>query len=66
VTASADRPRIILATAHPAKFREVVEPVLGRDVPLPPSLAARLAHAPQSTRIAPALGALADTLAGLG
>lgn len=30
---------IFLATAHPAKFQEVLEPVLGRKVPLPPALA---------------------------
>lgn len=33
---------IVLATAHPAKFREVVEPILGRRIPLPQSLADRL------------------------
>jgi threonine synthase len=33
---------VFLATAHPAKFREVVEPALGREVPLPPPLAALL------------------------
>lgn len=35
-------PGIFLSTAHPAKFREVVEPVLGRPIPLPPPLAAAL------------------------
>ncbi len=30
---------IFLATAHPAKFKEVLEPVLGREIPLPPALA---------------------------
>lgn len=30
---------VFLATAHPAKFREVLEPVLGREIPLPPALA---------------------------
>jgi threonine synthase len=29
---------IFLATAHPAKFNEALEPVLGRAVPLPPAL----------------------------
>lgn len=33
---------IVLATAHPAKFREVVEPVVERPVPLPRRLAERL------------------------
>jgi threonine synthase len=30
---------VFLATAHPAKFREVVEPAIGQTVPLPPVLA---------------------------
>jgi threonine synthase len=30
---------IFLATAHPAKFKEVLEPVLEREIPLPSSLA---------------------------
>lgn len=33
-----------VATAHPAKVPEVVEPLLGESVPLPPSLAAMLAR----------------------
>jgi len=32
-------PWVIVATAHPAKFPEVVEPVIGVSVPLPPALA---------------------------
>ena len=35
----ADAAGVFLATAHPAKFREVVEPAIGREVPLPPVLA---------------------------
>jgi threonine synthase len=33
---------VFLATAHPAKFREVVEPAIGESVPLPPVLAAAI------------------------
>jgi threonine synthase len=33
---------VFLATAHPAKFREVVEPAIGEPVPLPASLAEAL------------------------
>jgi threonine synthase len=29
---------LFLATAHPAKFKEALEPVLGREIPLPPAL----------------------------
>jgi len=34
----AGAPRIVLATAHPAKFPDVVHSVIGREVPLPPGL----------------------------
>ena len=34
--AAPDSPRIVLATAHPAKFGDVVAPVLGRDLPCRP------------------------------
>ena len=34
----------VVSTAHPAKFPEVVEPLIGREVPLPPALAAMLAR----------------------
>ena len=30
---------LFLATAHPAKFKESLEPVLGREIPLPEALA---------------------------
>jgi len=29
---------LFLSTAHPAKFKEALEPVLGREIPLPPAL----------------------------
>ena len=38
-TASGSGPGVFLATAHPAKFREVVEPAIGQAIPLPPPLA---------------------------
>jgi threonine synthase len=39
-----DRVGIFLATAHPAKFSEIVEPVLGRPVEMPGPLAEALAQ----------------------
>jgi threonine synthase len=35
---------VFVATAHPAKFREVVEPAIGQSVPLPPVLAEAMAR----------------------
>jgi threonine synthase len=35
-----DGPIVVLATAHPAKFREVIEPVIDASVELPESLRA--------------------------
>ena len=39
LAADAEAQGVFVATAHPAKFREVVEPAIGRPVPLPPALA---------------------------
>ena len=35
-------PGVVLATAHPAKFAETVEPLIGAEIPLPPALSRRL------------------------
>jgi threonine synthase len=53
---------LFLATAHPAKFREVVEPLIARPVQLPEALAATLSQKKAAVRIAPVLDALADLL----
>ncbi len=57
----ADRPGavgVFLATAHPGKFRETVEPVIGHSVPLPPALETCLGREPVSVHIGPSLSAL--------
>jgi threonine synthase len=57
------RPHFFMATAHPAKFREVVEPVIGQDVPLPAALAEALARPRIVQRLAtPTLSELAKLL----
>ncbi len=53
---------VFLATAHPAKFREVVEPAIGKTVPLPEALAATLGRPRFVERIGPTLGELANLL----
>lgn len=53
---------VIVATAHPAKFREIVEPLIGRAVPIPDSLE-RLHERPSSKEpLAPQLEALRRAL----
>jgi threonine synthase len=39
-----EAPWTLVATAHPAKFESVVEPLAGRPLPVPPALAAMLAR----------------------
>ena len=53
---------LFLATAHPAKFRDVVQPVIKRDVPLPDPLAETLARKKAVQRIRPELGELSKLL----
>jgi len=44
---------ILIATAHPAKFREIVEPVIGVEIELPERLAVHLEKERQVTTIEP-------------
>lgn len=51
-----------VATAHPAKFQEVVEPLIGSDVPLPDALAVMLAKPSHADAIADDADALKQDL----
>jgi threonine synthase len=51
---------VFLATAHPAKFREVVEPAIGETVCLPPTLADAIARPRRSARLGVDYPALVD------
>src|SRR6185437_808839 len=42
---------VVVATAHPAKFREIVEPLIGRDIALPESLAKLFARPSECAEI---------------
>ncbi len=55
---------IFLATAHPAKFAEIVEPIIGRAVEKPPPLAQALARPRHIIRIEPTLAAVTGMLDG--
>ena len=57
-----DQPWLVAATAHPAKFNEVVEPIIGRTVPLPPALEALLNRPSRAEPLAADFDALAAVL----
>ncbi len=44
-------PKIVLATAHPAKFKDIVEPTIGGIVPLPATLAEVLLKRKKSIKV---------------
>ncbi len=53
---------LVLGTAHPAKFAETVEPLIGRTVAVPPSLQRALERTGPVPSIGPRLADLADLL----
>lgn len=53
---------ILVATAHPAKFETIVEPLIGATVPLPDELAGILSRPSRSVSIAPELDALVEAM----
>ena len=53
---------VVVATAHPAKFREIVEPLIGRTIPVPETLAKLFARPVECTEIEADLGALRAAL----
>jgi threonine synthase len=55
-------PWTVVATAHPAKFESVVEPLVGHPVEVPPALAAMLARSARAEPLAAADTALRNWL----
>ena len=53
---------ILVATAHPAKFETIVEPLIGETVPLPEELAEILARPSRAVSIDPDLDAVATAM----
>ena len=53
---------ILVATAHPAKFETIVEPLIGAQVPLPPELEEILSRPASAVRIQADLASLAAAL----
>jgi threonine synthase len=56
------RPWYVCATAHPAKFDTIVEPLVGRAVAVPESLRVLLDRPASFVRLRPGVGALAEAL----
>jgi len=59
---SSSSPVIVAATAHPAKFPEIIEQAIGVKIPLPQSLQEALQRPRQSTKIAPLFSELESLL----
>jgi threonine synthase len=59
----AERPWIACATAHPYKFADVVEPLIGATIAPPPALAAILSRETRKSEIPATLDALAAAIA---
>ena len=57
-----DEPWVVVATAHPAKFNEIVEPIIGRPIGVPASLADLLRLPEHCADMPPTLEALSAAL----
>jgi threonine synthase len=62
--ARVDQPGIFLATAHPAKFSEIVEPIIGRAVEKPAPLLHALEHPKRVMRLPATLSAIRAAVGG--
>lgn len=58
----ASGPWVVVATAHPAKFETIVEPLVGHEVAVPPALAALLDKPAHAYPVRPELSELAALL----
>jgi len=57
-----DQHWIVVSTAHPAKFREIVEPLIGQRIEMPASLAKLFSRPVSATELEPDLAALTRAL----
>ncbi len=55
-------PRIVAATAHPAKFHDTVQKAIGIEIPLPPSLKEALQRKKEAIHMVPRIEALQEIL----
>ena len=61
-TERGDSPWVLVSTAHPAKFREIVEPLIGQRIEMPESLAKLFSRPMSATDLEPDLVALTRAL----
>ncbi len=57
--------KVTVATAHPAKFADSVERIIGTDIPLPQALASIMKKEKRARKLAPTLDALKTYLEGM-
>jgi threonine synthase len=55
---------VLVSTAHPAKFAEIVQPLIGQRIDMPESLAKLFSRPVSCTDLSPTLAALSGALAG--
>jgi threonine synthase len=53
---------VLVSTAHPAKFREIVEPLIGQRIEMPESLAKLFSRPVSCADLEPSLAALTGAL----
>jgi threonine synthase len=53
---------VLVSTAHPAKFREIVEPLIGQRIEMPESLAKLFSRPVSCADLEPSLDALTGAL----
>jgi len=53
-----------LGTAHPVKFHDAIEPLIGKNIPLPKSVEELQSRKKYSTRIEPKFSELKEILLG--
>jgi threonine synthase len=60
-----ERPWVVVATAHPAKFEDIVEPLIGATVPLPPALAELMTRPRHLVEVGPDSATLKELVGGV-
>jgi threonine synthase len=62
ISERADGRWVLVSTAHPAKFHEIVQPLIGQRIEMPESLAKLFSRPVSCADLEPSLAALTDAL----